>query len=72
MMFDKIKALYDELPKVVKVFCFIAVSYTLKFIGVKTGLIEDSALAEYITGLINIILVIIEESAPIVKDYLKK
>ena len=71
-MFDKIKLFWEGLPKIAKVFCFIASSYTLKFLAVRLGLIEDSALAEYVTGLINIILVILEETTPVIREYFKK
>ena len=68
---DKIKNIWASLPKTVKVFFYIAASYTLKFIAVELGFFEDSAIADYLVGLINIIIVLTEESVPVIRNKLK-
>lgn len=68
----KIKEAWERLPKTAKVFVYVFASYTLKTISVNIGLIEDSALADYLVGAINLVIVFIEESVPAVKARLAK
>ena len=72
VIMDKVKAFWNSLPKTVKVFVYIFISYTLKFVAVELGVLEDSSLANYLVGLINLILVAIEEAVPAVKARLTK
>lgn len=66
------RKIWNELPKTVKVFFYIFASYTLKFIAVRLGLIEDSVLADYLVGLINLAIVFLEESVPAIKRKILK
>jgi hypothetical protein len=47
-------------------------SYTLKAISVELGMLEDSALADYLVGVINLAIVFIQEAVPAVKAKLVK
>ena len=71
-MFKKIQVLWGKLPKTVKVFCFLAVSYTLKAVAVELGAFEDSFFADYLVGIINIALVFFPEAVPEARKLLKR
>lgn len=69
---NKIKEYWDKLPKTVKVFFYIAFSYSLKELAVYLGAFEDSFFADYLVGLINIVIVFLEESVPAVRAKLSR
>jgi hypothetical protein len=69
---DILKTTWNKLPKTAKVFVYVFVSYTLKAISVELGMLEDSALADYLVGVINLAIVFIQEAVPAVKAKLVK
>lgn len=70
MLKINLKEFWGKLPKTVKVFCYISISILLS-----EGLIElkglDSTFAiRSLAGIINIVLVLLEESVPAIRNKL--
>ena len=69
---NRITKLWENLPKTLKVFCFIALSTILSELAIELGGLEQTFLIRISAQLINLGLVGVEESVPAIKSRLKK
>lgn len=64
--------IWNELPKTVKVFFYLAGSTILAEILIELGALEQTVIVRVLAQLINLGVVFLEESVPSVKTRLKK
>jgi hypothetical protein len=69
---NKIIAIYESLPKTVKVFGYLALSTILAELLIELGGLEQTFLVRITAQLINLGLVFIEQSAGVVKERFRK
>ena len=63
---------WNKLPKTAKVFVYIAISMVLSEVVVELGNMEDAFLVRISAGIINLLLVFLQESVPAVRAKLSK
>jgi len=69
---NRITKLWENLPKTLKVFCFLALSTILSELVIELGGLEQTFLIRTLAQIINLGLVGVEESVPAIKSRLKK
>jgi hypothetical protein len=69
---NKIIAIYESLPKTVKVFGYLALSTILAELLIELGGLEQTFLVRITAQLINLGLVFAEQTAGTVKERLRK
>ena len=69
---NRITKLWENLPKTLKVFCFIALSTILSELAIELGGLEQTFLIRTLAQIINLGLVGVEEGVPAIKARLKK
>ena len=69
---NRITKLWENLPKTLKVFCFLALSTILSELAIELGGLEQTFLIRTLAQIINLGLVGVEESVPAIKSRLKK
>lgn len=69
---DKIKSFWGKLPKTVKVFFYIALSTLLSELLIELRGIEQVFIVRFLAQIINMAIVLIEESVPAVRAKFKK
>ena len=69
---NKVLAAWENLPKTLKVFCFLALSTILSELVIELGGLEQTFLIRTLAQIINLGLVGVEEGVPAIKARLKK
>ena len=69
---DKIKAHWEKLPKTIKVFVYLAVSIILSEGLIELGGLEQGFIVRILAQIINLGLVLLEETAPAIRAKLSK
>ena len=69
---NRITKLWENLPKTLKVFCFLALSTILSELVIELGGLEQTFLIRTLAQIINLGLVGVEEGVPAIKARLKK
>ena len=69
---ERVKTLWGNLPKTVKVFFYLAVPLVLAEILIELRGMEDVLYVRISAGLIHLLIVALEETVPAVKDLISK
>ena len=69
---NRITKLWENLPKTIKVFCFLALSTLLSELAIELGVLSQTFLVRISAQLINLLLVGLEQGVPEIKARLSK
>ena len=69
---NKVLAAWENLPKTIKVFCFLALSTLLSELAIELGVLSQTFLVRISAQLINLLLVGLEQGVPEIKARLSK
>lgn len=64
--------IWNELPKTVKVFFYLALSTILAEVAIELGSLEQTLVIRILAQLINLAIVFLEESVPAIRRKLSK